>query len=199
MGVLSRHKTLKFITEFISDHGMAPTMAEIAKGIGIKSRGVAHRYVKDLEEQGMIQISNKKHRSIELINMAANSGTIPLLGRIAAGQPIEAIPDRDTIDIGNIFLRDNRYALEVKGDSMIEEGILDGDVVVCERAESATNGQIVVALVDNEETTLKRFRSNQDQTITLVPANAAYKSMTYSSNRIKVQGIFVGLLRFLSP
>lgn len=199
MGVLSRNKTLQFITDFINDHGMAPTMSEIASGIGIQSRGVAHRYVKELEDQGLIRLSDKKHRSIELINSAANSGCIPLLGRIAAGLPIEAIPDRRSVDIANIFLRDDRYALEVRGDSMIEEGILDGDVVVCERSESARDGQIVVALVDNEEATLKRFRRNKDHTITLVPANSAYKPMTYSSNRIKVQGIFVGLLRFLSP
>ncbi len=199
MGVLSRNKTLQFITDFINDHGIAPTMSEIASGIGIQSRGVAHRYVKELEDQGLIRLSDKKHRSIEIINSASNSGCIPLLGRIAAGLPIEAIPDRRSVDIANIFLRDDRYALEVRGDSMIEEGILDGDVVVCERSESARDGQIVVALVDNEEATLKRFRRNKDHTITLVPANSAYKPMTYSSNRIKVQGIFVGLLRFLSP
>ena len=123
---------------------------------------------------------------------------LPLLGRIAAGQPIEAISDQRSVDIANIFLRENHYALQVKGDSMIEEGIFDGDVVVCKHANVADDGQIVVALVDDREATLKRLRRNQDRSVTLFPANPHLQPMTYPADRVQVQGIYVGLLRFLS-
>lgn len=195
---LRERDTLAFIKDYIAENGYAPTMAEIADGIGIKSRGVVHRYVTALRDAGDICITPNKHRNIELMPELAQNGKLPLLGRIAAGRPIEAIPDRETVDLANIFLRDNHYALEVRGDSMIEEGILDGDVVVCQQASVANDGQIVVALVDDSETTLKRLRRNRDRTITLLPANVEYTAMTYSSDRVRIQGIFVGLLRFLA-
>lgn len=195
----SQKRTYDFIQEYIAKHDLAPTMAEIAAGIGIKSRGVVHRYVKALEEEGLINMTPNRHRNIHLVSSAKASNTLPLIGRIAAGQPIEAIQDRNTVDIANIFLKEDRYALEVKGDSMIEEGILDGDIVVCKHTESANDGQIVVALVDEQEATLKRLRRNKDKTITLVPANAHYEPMTYEPERVRVQGVFVGLLRFLAP
>lgn len=198
MPTLRQKQTLEFIESFIEDQGHSPTMKQIADGIGIKSRGVVHRYVTALKEEGLISINPKKHRNIALMPKFAQGGKLQLLGRIAAGHPIEAIPDRDTIDLANIFLRENRYALEVRGDSMIEEGILDGDIVVCQHASSANDGQIVVALVDNQETTLKRLRRNTDRTITLVPANEAYEPMTYDPGRVRIQGVFIGLLRFLA-
>lgn len=198
MATLRERATLDYIKSFVKAHGYSPTMAEIAAGIGIKSRGVVHRYVSALRESGHISITPNKHRNIVLMPDLAQDGQLPLLGRIAAGRPIEAIPDRETVDLANIFLQENRYALEVRGDSMIEEGILDGDIVVCQRASTANNGQIVVALVDENETTLKRLRRNKDDTITLLPANADYTAMTYNCDRVKIQGVFVGLLRFLA-
>lgn len=199
MLTLRENDALSCIESYIEKHGYSPTMEELASAMGIKSRGVAHRYVSALETAGRIEIIPKRHRNIKVVKtgVAAN-GCLPLLGRIAAGQPIEAIPDRDAVNIANIFLKENRYALEVKGDSMIEEGILDGDIVVCEETQSANDGQIVVALVDNSETTLKRLRRNTDQTITLIPANSEYKPLTYECDRVIIQGIFVGLLRFLA-
>lgn len=198
MTTLRERETLEFIKKFMAQHDYSPTMAEIASGIGIKSRGVVHRYVSALRDAGLIAITPNKHRNIMLMPDLAQNGQLPLLGRIAAGRPIEAIPDRETVDLANIFLQENRYALEVRGDSMIEEGILDGDIVVCQRASTANDGQIVVALVDENETTLKRLRRNQDDTITLIPANAEYTAMTYKGERVKIQGVFVGLLRFLA-
>lgn len=198
MLTLREKQTLECIESFIAEHGHSPTMAQIADMLGIKSRGVVHRYVTSLRDKNRININPKKHRNIMLMPKFAQNGQLPLMGRIAAGQPIEAIPNRDTVDLANIFLQEDRYALEVKGDSMIEEGILDGDIVVCKHASSANDGQIVVALVDNGEATLKRLKRNQDLTVTLLPANPEYTPMTYEAERVRIQGVFIGLLRFLS-
>ncbi|MCH9770245.1 MAG: transcriptional repressor LexA [Gammaproteobacteria bacterium] len=193
MITLSQRKTFEYIQQYIQQNDYAPTIAEIARGIGIKSRGVVHRYVKALAGAGLIEIVPKRHRNISLIG--ASNDSIPLVGRVAAGQPIEAIEDQESISMTDIFLGENRYALRVKGDSMIEEGILNDDIVVCERSDTANNGQIVVALIDDQEATLKRLQRNQDASISLLPANATMRPMTYSANRVKVQGIYIGLLR----
>lgn len=198
MLTLAQRKTYEFIRQFIDEHGHSPTLAEIAKARGISSRGVVHRDVQGVIAEGLIRVIPNRKRSIELCESANERRFLPLLGRIAAGQPIEAISDQRSVDIANIFLRDNHYALQVKGDSMIEEGIFDGDVVVCKHADVADDGQIVVALVDNREATLKRLRRNHDRSVTLLPANPHLKPMTYPADRVQVQGIYVGLLRFLS-
>ncbi len=187
-----QEEVLGFIRQFFHQQGYAPTAAEIAAGIGIRSRGVVHRYLKALVEAKQISLLAKRHRNIQLV-VAEN--TLPLIGRIAAGQPIEAIEQQDSLDLINLFLGQNRYALQVKGDSMIDEGILDGDLVVCEQAQQAENGQIVVALIDSEKATLKQFKSNQDNTVTLIPANKSLEPMTYAAQRVRVQGVYIGLLR----
>lgn len=193
MLTVSQQKVFDFIQQYMKDHKHSPTMAEIATAIGIKSRGVVHRYVSALADHGLIKIIPGHRRNIKLIDQ---SSSLKLKGRIAAGSPIEAITDNETLDIVNIFLGKNRYALKVKGDSMIDEGIFDGDVVVCEYCETPTDGKIVVALVDNQEATLKRIKYNRDRTITLIPANQKLGPMTYPEDRITVQGIYIGLLRF---
>ncbi len=188
-------ETLEFIEKFISEHGYAPTTVETAKGIGIKSKGVVHRYIKALEQAGKLNIIPFKHRNISLVEttLVAN-GQIPLFGKIAAGQPIEAIEDHQFVDL-SCLTGEQRYALRVYGNSMIDEGIMDGDLVICEHCQTATNGAIVVALIDNECATLKRFTRNMDNTITLSPANADYLPMQYEADRVKVQGVFIGLVR----
>lgn len=194
MLTVSQRKVYEFIKAYVEHHQHAPTMAEIARGIGIKSRGVVHRYVSALANEGLITIIPGHRRNIKL-NHTSGGGLI-LKGKIAAGSPIEAIADHETLDIVSIFLGANRYALKVKGDSMIEEGIHDGDVVVCEYCESPAEGKIVVALVDNQEATLKRIKYNRDNTVTLIPANSNLSPMTYARDRISFQGIYIGLLRF---
>lgn len=196
MLTLSQRKTLEFIQKFISANDYAPTAAEIATGIGIKSRGVVHRYLKALQDMGYLSLTPNRHRNIVLRQtLAANANHLPLLGAIAAGSPIEAIEQHESIDVMGLFLGDNRFALRVKGSSMIDEGILDGDLVVCERADTANNGQIVVAIVDELEATLKRLKYNQDHTVSLIPANEELNTMIYPAERVRVQGIYVGLLR----
>lgn len=190
--------TLDFIREFIQEKGYAPTMAEIAVGLGIRSKGVVHRYVKSLEEAKQLNIIPNRRRNIQLINLklnhVASNNEIPLLGKIAAGRPIEAIVDDRTVDL-NHLTGDDRYALKVVGDSMIEDGIYDGDLVICEKSETAPNGAIVVALIDQQCATLKRLYRNADNTVTLKPANAEYLPLIYESSRVDIQGIFVGLVR----
>lgn len=202
MITLSQRKTYEFIRQYIDQYGHAPTTAEIAEGIGIKSRGVVHRYVKALQDAGLLHVAPRRHRNIELTDKALkkpqshNNVLLPLIGAIAAGQPIEAIIDQDPINLADIFLGDNRYALRVKGNSMINEGIHDGDIVVCVHSNTAKNGQIVVALIDNERATLKRlYHDAGNRNVTLVPANDELKPMTYSAERVTIQGLYVGLLR----
>lgn len=195
MLTLSQQKTLDFIKKFLRIKGYAPTASEIANGIGITSRGVVHRYLKALQEAGELHLLPNRHRNIQLVNRVSPK-VLPLVGCIAAGQPIEAIAEHESINITEIFLGENRFALRVKGDSMIDEGIFDGDIVVCEHASTARDGQIVVALIDQEHATLKRLKRENNELITLLPANRALKPMLYESSRVTIQGIYIGLIRF---
>ena len=191
-------EVFEFIKKFIEKKQQAPTMAEIAVGIGIKSRGVVHRYVQSLVSAGLLKLVPGKRRNIELLPAQSSLTEISLLGSIAAGRPIEAISTPETIDVACLLLGANRYALKVKGDSMIEEGILDGDLVICEHVKTVENGEIVVALLENESVTLKRFYNNKDGTVTLKPANSSLQAMNYPADRISIQGVMVGLLRLAS-
>lgn len=195
MLTVSQRKTYEFIKQFFAKHTYAPTAAEIAKGIGIQSRGVVHRYLKALADRGYISLLPGRHRNIQLSQNNSQLSGIPLLGSIAAGRPIEAVAQQEAIDVAQIFLGPHRYALRVKGDSMVDEGIFDGDIVICEHSRKAQDGQIVVALIDHEHVTLKKMYYNADDTITLLPANAAHQPMVYPAHRIEIQGIYIGLLR----
>jgi repressor LexA len=187
--------TYRFIRDYITRHGRAPLLEEIAQGLGIRSKGVVHRYVQALAEEGVIELLPGRHRGILLSDKQAGQPTLPLLGRIAAGQPIEAIPGQDEVNLAEFFIGANRFLLKVQGDSMVEAGILDGDMVVVERCEQATNGEIVVALIDREEATLKRLQNNRDGTITLHPANATLSPLRYDAERVAIQGRVIGQLR----
>ena len=192
----SQHKTLNFIRQFIAHHGHAPSLTEIAEGIGIQSKGVAHRYVKALTEEGFLFLHPGRKRGIELVDPVNDKRlTIPLLGKIAAGHPIEAIPGQDMLDLSTLY-GPNRYALRVSGDSMVDAGILDGDTVIIEQRDIANDGEIVVALIDGEDVTLKRLKYRQDDNLALVAENANMPPMIYAAERIKIQGIVVGQLRW---
>ena len=189
--------TLDFIQRYLATYSIAPKLQEIADGIGISSRGVAHRYVQALTDFGFVEIDNGKHRGIRLLkpNPHRSESTLPLLGKIAAGKPIEAIPGEDQLDLRDFFGHNN-FAVRVQGDSMIEAGIMDGDTVIIEFRETANNGDIVVALIDETETTLKRFkRSHKGRYIKLIPANKDMEEMVYEANRVRIQGILIGQLR----
>jgi repressor LexA len=135
------------------------------------------------------------HRGIRLVEQQAAENGIPLLGRIAAGRPIEAVPQPETMQVPEELLgRGTCYVLQVSGDSMCEAGILDGDYVVIEQRDSALNGEIVVALVNNEEATLKRIEQQPGRVI-LHPANATLEAMSYAPDAVQIQGVLRGLLR----
>ncbi len=192
----SQQRTLDFIQAYILRHGHAPTYPEIAQGIGIQSQGTAHRYVKALVDMGHLINEEGLHRGLRLPEELMQQGmSIPLLGQIAAGQPIEAISGYDAINLNQMFGGDNRYALKVSGDSMIELGILDGDTVVIEACSDAARDAVVVALVDNYEVTLKIYQPLPDGRVKLIPANASMEVMIYPADRVQIQGVLVGTLR----
>ncbi|RDH86089.1 MAG: repressor LexA [endosymbiont of Galathealinum brachiosum] len=192
----SQQRTLDFIQAYILRNGHAPTYPEIAEGIGIQSQGTAHRYVKALLEMGYLLNEEGSHRGLRLPNDEMEQGmSIPLLGRIAAGQPIEAIAGHDGINLNQMFGGDNRYALKVDGESMVELGILDGDTVVIESCSTASKNSVIVALIDNYEVTLKIYRPLSHGRIKLIPANSSMEPMTYPADRVQIQGVLVGTLR----
>ena len=188
-----------FIHAYVERHGYAPKLREIARHLGISSRGSVHRYVHAVADAGLIRIDPEHARGVRLRaktpRSTARRFSLPLLGRIAAGQPIEAVPGEDEIDLSEFFVGPNRFVLRVYGDSMIEDGILDGDMVIVEKRDTADNGEIVVALIDNQEATLKRLQRNRDGSITLRPANGRMPPMRYSAARVRIQGVVVGQFR----
>lgn len=198
-----------FIRAFINQQGHSPTLKEIGDGVAIKSKGTVHRYVTALKTKGALQHNARQWRGLSLAENVDRSSTtgstepettnssLPFVGRIAAGQPIEAIPDIAEININDLFVGNdnNRYMLQIKGDSMVDLGILDGDMVVIERRDSAKNGDIVVALIDEQNATLKRFHLESDGQILLIPANATLTAQQYAADRVRIQGILVGQMR----
>ena len=192
----NQRTVLKFIQQYIASNGISPKLQEIAEGIGISSRGVAHRYVQALVDTGFLAIDKGKHRGIHLLKEnPQQQNTLPLLGKIAAGKPIEAIPGEDEINL-NDFFGHNNFAVRVQGDSMIDAGIFDGDIVVIEFRETANNGDIVVALIDEQEATLKRFKKiHQGKFIQLIPENKNMEIMEYEADRVRIQGVLIGQLR----
>ncbi|MDH5368761.1 MAG: transcriptional repressor LexA, partial [Gammaproteobacteria bacterium] len=146
--------------------------------------------------KGMLAQPERGWRGIRLADDAlSNSTTLPLVGRIAAGQPIEAIHNQEEINLTEMFVGKDRYALQIKGDSMIDIGILDGDIVVIEPQNTAQFGDVVVALIDDQEATLKRYKRLKDGRIELSPENQDLQPMIYDASRVKIQGLLVGQLR----
>lgn len=202
---LTERRIYEFIADFVRNNGRGPTRAEIAAGVGMKSRGTVQRYVQALADAGLIELDEQRWHGIRLKSQAAaadeapdasdpDDWSLPLLGRIAAGQPIEAVADEQRLDL-RLLGGANRYALRVRGESMIEAGILDGDTVIVEACESARNGEIVVALIEGGEVTLKYYHPRPDGTVLLVPANARMEPMRYPADSVQVQGRIVGQLR----
>ena len=196
MPTLLEKRILNFIHAFIIKHGHSPTLVEIGKAVEINSKGTIHRYVQNLRNKGMLAAPERGWRGIRLADDAlSNSTTLPLVGRIAAGQPIEAVQNQEEINLSEMFVGKDRYALQIKGDSMIDIGILDGDIVIVEPRSTAEFGDIIVALIDNEDATLKRFKKLKDGRIELSPENQDLQPMIYDAVRVKIQGILVGQLR----
>jgi len=197
MLTLLEKRIFNFIRAFIQQHGHSPTLVEIGKAMEISSKGTVHRYIQALKQKGVLEQTERGWRGIRLADNP-QSTTLRLVGRIAAGHPIEAIEDQDEIDLHDMFVGENRYALQVKGESMTGAGILDGDIVIIESCDNAQYGDIVVALIDEQEATLKRYRRYADGRIELAPENPDMKPMVYDADRVRIQGVLTGQLRSYS-
>lgn len=176
-----------------------PTLDELCDALGLKSRGSLHKQIQALIEAGLVEPMNNLRRGIRLTDAtedpAGGDDGLPLYGYIAAGSPIEAISNPEMIDVPTqLRTSEPCYVLEVRGDSMIDEGILDGDWVVIEHRDRARDGEIVVALVDGSEATLKRLEQRSGEVV-LHPANAALSPMHFSPEQVQIQGVLVGQMR----
>ncbi|MBO0719483.1 MAG: transcriptional repressor LexA [Blastocatellia bacterium] len=186
-----------FLLRYHQKHGYAPTIAEIQSHFELSSPATIHEQLAVLEREGKIRRRRNVQRGIEILQPSFSGGEyeIPLLGQVAAGAPIEAILQRETIQVSPDLYAPQRFALRVRGDSMKDEQIADGDFIVIEPAETSRNGQTVVALIDEHEATVKKFYKENGQ-IRLQPANDQYKPIIIKPpHRVKVQGLVVGLIR----
>lgn len=190
---------LDFIRQYVQKNGLAPTLTEIANALGVSSLATVHEHLKAMEKKGVIKRFNGSVRGIEIIDDSLSNQQVgvdvPVLGFIAAGAPIEPFTDPNaTISIapGMVSGKKRTYVLQVKGSSMIEEGILDGDFVVVEEKQTANNGDIVVAILENGFATLKKFFKEATR-IRLEPANS--KMAPIFAKNVKIQGKVVGVLR----
>ncbi len=172
-----------------------PTLDELCQALGLRSRGSLHKHIQALVDAGLVEPMDHKRRGIRLSPDSGLEGALPLLGYIAAGRPIEAVMDSRTVEVPPALRTGlDCYVLQVRGDSMVEDGILDGDWVVVEPRSHARNGEIVVALVDDAEVTLKRILQRPNEVV-LYPANSAMEPLHYTPDRVQVQGVVVGQMR----
>ena len=190
---------LDFLEEFLGENGYPPSFEEIARHFGYTSLATVHEHLENLKQKGYIRKSYNASRSIELVptGMTVSAVELPLLGRVAAGSPIEAVQDQETIAVPEDFLArgGQHYVLRVNGDSMIDEQIRDGDYVIVNSRNTATNGEMVVALVHGDSATVKKFYREADGRIRLQPANPIMSPMYFPSHEVLVQGIVVGVIR----
>lgn len=187
-------EVLDYITEYVRENNYSPTQKEIQEHFGFKSLGSVQDYIKYLKDGGYLTNDTHSVRGLMPATVQQNTEEIPLLGSIAAGTPIEAIENTDMISVPVHMLgRGTHYALKVKGESMIEAGILSGDIAIIKHQTQADNGQIVVAVVENE-TTLKRYYKKAKQ-IELHPENHTMKPIIVKDKECEIRGLLVGLIR----
>lgn len=191
-----QHELLDYLRRRRQQGLLPPSLTEICRDLGLASRGSLHKQVVALVKANLVEPMLGKQRGVRLIGDAANDdGLVPLLGAIAAGRPIEAVLRQESVEVPPWMTRGLRcYALRVKGDSMRDAGILDGDVVLVEPRTEARNGETVVALIDNAEATLKRIELRAGEVL-LIPENSAHSVQRYTPDRVQVQGVAMGVLR----
>ncbi|MDF2691395.1 MAG: repressor LexA [Gammaproteobacteria bacterium] len=193
-----QYQVLKVIDHYIKQHGYAPTYEEIANAIGVTAKGPITKYIKTLEEQGYLERMPNMARALRLKKALPEleQNGFPLVGKIAAGKPIMAFENIEHVDLNqHLAGRNKRYFLEVQGESMRDIGILPGDWVLIQAQQIANNNDIVVALVDGYEATLKRFRRDDSKTVSLIPENKEMQAMTFPADQVQIQGILVAQLR----
>src|SRR5690242_13360029 len=189
---------IDYLENYISEHGYAPTLSEVGQYFGLSSLATVHKHLRNLETKGFIKRQHNHSRALEVAQRRkrmTGAQELSLLGQVAAGQPIEAIEGQETISVPEDFVRrDNTFCLRVRGESMIEDGIRDGDYIIVEGRDQANNGETVVALVGNEAT-VKKFYHEADGRIRLQPANAAMEPIFVSQGDLLIRGVVVGLMR----
>lgn len=207
MALTKRQKqVLDFIADFIDRQGYSPSYEEIAGGLDLASLATVHKHISTLEGKHYLSRGFNQSRSVELAPRyyqevrrvspgGAGVASVPLAGRIAAGSPVEALEGKDTLAFADFVGQEGTYALQVRGDSMIEDHICDGDYVLVERAATARDGDIVVALVRGTETTLKRYYRESADTIRLQPANSSMSAMLIPATQFAIQGRLLAVLR----
>lgn len=191
---------LDFLSRHIEKKGYAPTIEEIAQHFGLSSLATVHKHLTNLQQKGLIRREWNRSRALELVptTVKVQAVELPLLGRVAAGTPIEAIQASETIFVPEDMLgraHSDTYVLEVKGDSMIDEQIRDGDYVIVENRKVARDGEMVIALLGGERATLKRLFRERSGKVRLQPANAQMAPILVDASDIQVQGVVIGVLR----
>jgi repressor LexA len=189
---------LDFLGRHIERRGYAPTIEEIGEHFGLSSLATVHKHLTNLQEKGLIKREWNRSRALELVptQVRVQAVELPLLGRVAAGAPIEALADTETIFVPEDMVgRKETYVLQVKGDSMIEEQIRDGDYVIVESRKTARDGEMVIALLEGDKATLKKLYREGGGKVRLQPANARLKPIFVDQDDIQVQGVVIGVLR----
>jgi repressor LexA len=192
-----QREILDYLAEFIQHHGYAPSLEEIGRRFGLSSLATVHKHLTNLQDKGFIKRAWNRSRSVELVASRVGTRTVelPLLGFVAAGAPIEAITTAETIAVPDTLVgRLDTYVLRVRGDSMIDEQIRDGDYVIIEDRKNAENGEMVIALLGSSEVTLKKFY-RENGNVRLQPANPAMQPLVIAADHVQIQGVVVGVMR----
>lgn len=206
MALTRRQKeVMDFLSTFIAKHGYSPSYEEIASGLGLASLATVHKHIQALESKQYVRRSYNHSRSLEVGERYSAEETarrphngdssIPLMGRIAAGSPVEAIPNPEALHFSDFVASEGTFALEVRGESMIEDHICHGDYVLVEKTDTVRNGDIVVALVDGSEATLKRYYAEPDGRIRLQPANSSMAPIFVDPETLQIQGRVLAIMR----
>jgi repressor LexA len=192
-----QREVLDYLNDFIQQHGYAPSLEEIGRRFGLSSLATVHKHLTNLQEKGFIKRAWNRSRSVEMVptRTGGRAVDLPLLGYVAAGSPIEAVAGTETIAVPeNLVGRRDSYVLRVKGDSMIDEQIRDGDYVIVEDRRTADNGEMVIAMLHGSDVTLKKLYREQGR-IRLQPANPAIQPLVVSPDDVQIQGVVVGVMR----
>ena len=194
-----QREILDYLTGYITDHGYAPSFEEIAETMGYASLATVHEHLSNLEQKGVIRRSYNESRGIEVVSRARQPGVteLPLLGLVAAGVPIEALESPETMAVPDEMLpaAGRSFVLKVRGESMIDEQIRDGDFIVVHGRQTARNGETVVALVGGSHATVKRLYREKDGRIRLQPANPSMAAIIVPADDVQIQGVVVGVIR----
>ena len=192
-----QREILDYLADFIQEHGYAPSLEEIGRRFGLSSLATVHKHLTNLQDKGFIKRAWNRSRSVELVpaRLGGRAMELPLLGYVAAGQPIEAVAGAETIAVPEDLVgKRDTYVLRVRGDSMIDEQIRDGDFVIVEDRKTAENGEMVIALLGGSDVTLKKFYRENGQ-VRLQPANALMQPIILRDGHVQVQGVVVGIMR----